>query len=99
MKFLSLVCLATVAAQSTLPPVNATESVEFVDSLDAAIQKYLEQQNNTNSTQQAPSNIAKAALVAPVSKITTEAEARGFIKYAGAAYCQKSRVLNWSCTN
>jgi hypothetical protein len=99
MKFINLFILSAVSALASKPPIKQTESEEFVNSLDAAIQKYLEQQNNTNSTQQVPSKISKAAFAAPVAKITTEAEARGFIKYAGAAYCQSNSVLNWNCAN
>ncbi|KXN65591.1 alpha/beta-hydrolase [Conidiobolus coronatus NRRL 28638] len=33
------------------------------------------------------------------AKITSEEEARSFIKYAGAAYCNKRSLLNWNCDN
>ncbi|KXN65590.1 alpha/beta-hydrolase, partial [Conidiobolus coronatus NRRL 28638] len=35
----------------------------------------------------------------PIAKIGTEEEARSFVKYAGASYCNVKSILNWSCSN
>jgi hypothetical protein len=99
MKLISLISLSLVAANPILPSVNVTENANLVSSLEAAIQQYMEQQGSARSAPERNARLANAPLVAPVAKIGTEAEARGFIKYAGAAYCSQDQLVNWSCAN
>jgi hypothetical protein len=99
MKFINLVLFSAVTALASKPPIKQTEDPELYKSLEHAIQEYLKKNNATKFDDHVPSNISIEKAAAPASKITNESEARGFIKYAGAAYCGKDSVLKWNCAN
>jgi hypothetical protein len=98
MKFLNLFLFNLAAGHMEMRSIADTENQELVQSLDTYIKRFLDGNNSTISdadVRVADSNYQGA----PAGKITNEEEARGFVKFAGAAYCTQESVLNWSCGN
>jgi hypothetical protein len=101
MKLISLLTLGLVLGKSVNQPITATEDDELVRSVDELIGKYLADQQNAPIEGRMLDTMEDsfAPRIEPIAKIGTEQDAKSFVKYAGASYCDSKSILNWSCAN